>query len=65
MLRRASDIGMGRGMALDDIPVASQLPESMRGVCHSLQPDIAPVAFRNVGSIRDFTANPEALARPE
>jgi hypothetical protein len=61
VLRRASDIGMGRGMPLDDIPVASQLPGSMRGVCHSLQPDVAPVAFRNVGSIRDFAANPERL----
>ena len=61
VLRRASDIGMGRGMPLDDIPVASQLPGSMRGVCHSLQPDVAPVAFRNVGSIRDFAAAPERL----
>ena len=61
VLRRASDIGMGRGMPLDDIPVASQLPSSMRGVCHSLQPDVAPVAFRNVGSIRDFASNPNTL----
>jgi Protein of unknown function (DUF2889) len=61
VLRRASDIGMGRGMPLDDIPVASELPGSMRGVCHSLQPENAPVAFRNVGSIRDFSAHPEAL----
>ena len=65
VLRRASDIGMGRGMPLDDIPVASQLPGSMRGVCHSLQPDVAPVAFRNVGSIRDFASNPERLPRIE
>jgi hypothetical protein len=63
VLRRASDIGMGRGMALDDIPVASQLPASMRGVCHSLQPDVAPVALRNVGSIRDFSSAPERLTR--
>jgi Protein of unknown function (DUF2889) len=63
VLRRASDIGMGRGMPLDDIPDASQLPASMRGVCHSLQPEVAPVAFRNVGSIRDFAATPERLAR--
>jgi hypothetical protein len=63
VLRRASDIGMGRGMPLDDVPVAAQLPASMRGVCHSLQPDVAPVAFRNVGSIRDFAAAPERLAR--
>ena len=61
VLRRASDIGMGRGMPLDDIPVASQLPGSMRGVCHSLQPEVAPVAFRHVGSIRDFASAPERL----
>jgi hypothetical protein len=61
VLRRASDIGMGRGMPLDDIPVASQLPGSMRGVCHSLQPETAPVAFRNVGSIRDFAGTPDRL----
>ena len=61
VLRRASDIGMGRGMPLDDVPVASQLPSSMRGVCHSLQPEVAPVAFRNVGSIRDFASTPERL----
>lgn len=61
VLRRASDIGMGRGMPLDDIPVASDLPGSMRGVCHSLQPEVAPVAFRNVGSIRDFAAHPDRL----
>jgi Protein of unknown function (DUF2889) len=61
VLRRACDIGMGRGMALDDVPVASELPGTMRGVCHSLQPEIAPVAFRNVGSIRDFASDPDAL----
>jgi hypothetical protein len=61
VLRRASDIGMGRGMPLDDIPVASELPGSMRGVCHSLQPTVAPVAFRNVGSIRDFASDPDRL----
>jgi hypothetical protein len=61
VLRRACDIGMGRGMPLDDVPVAADLPGSMRGVCHSLQPEVAPVAFRNVGSIRDFAAHPEAL----
>jgi hypothetical protein len=33
----------------------------MRGVCHSLQPEVAPVAFRHVGSIRDFASAPERL----
>ncbi len=60
-LRRACDIGMGRGMALDAVPVAADLPSSMAGVCHSMQPDVAPGAFRNVGSIRDHAAHPELL----
>ncbi len=53
-LRRACDIGMGRGMDLDAIPVASQLPQIMAGVCHSMQPGVIEVALRHVGSIRDF-----------
>jgi hypothetical protein len=60
-LRRACDIGMGRGMDLDSIPVASALPPSMAGVCHTMQPGVVEVAFRHVGSIRDFSATPEAL----
>ncbi len=62
VLRRACDIGMGRGMTLDAIPVASDLLERMSGVCHSMQPDIAPQGLRNLGSIRDFSSNPERLA---
>ncbi len=64
-LRRACDIGMGRGMDLDAVPVANQLPAVMNGVCHTMQPDVIVHAFRNVGSIRDFAAHPEALARGE
>ena len=60
-LRRACDIGMGRGMDLDSIPVASQLPQLMSGVCHSMQPGIVEVALRHVGSIRDFARAPELL----
>jgi hypothetical protein len=60
-LRRASDIGMGRGMDLDAVPVASQLPPIMAGVCHSMQPGVVEVAFRHVGSLRDFAAHPEGL----
>ncbi len=62
VLRRASDIGMGRGMPLDAIPVASDLLTTMQGVCHSMQPDIATAGTRNVGSIRDFATHPEVLA---
>jgi DUF2889 family protein len=60
-LRRACDIGMGRGMDLDSIPVASELPQLMAGVCHSMQPGIVEVALRHVGSIRDFARAPERL----
>ncbi len=60
-LRRACDIGMGRGMDLDGIPVASQLPVVMTGVCHSMQPGVVEVALRHVGSIRDFAHDPDLL----
>jgi hypothetical protein len=61
-LRRGCDIGMGRGMDLDAVPVAIRLPGNMAGVCHTMQPGVAEVALRNVGSIRDFAAHPERLA---
>jgi hypothetical protein len=60
-LRRACDIGMGRGMDLDAVPVADQLPGSMAGICHTMQPEVVHVALRHVGSIRDFAATPERL----
>jgi hypothetical protein len=60
-LRRACDIGMGRAMDLDAVPVATELPPMMSGVCHTMQPGIVEVAFRHVGSIRDFAAHPERL----
>jgi hypothetical protein len=60
-LRRACDIGMGRGMDLDAIPVADQLPQSMAGICHTMQPGVANVALRHVGSIRDFAREPGLL----
>jgi hypothetical protein len=61
VLRRACDIGMGRGMPLDAIPVASQLPSGMSGVCYAQQPETAPDGVRHRGSIRDFSTNPELL----
>jgi hypothetical protein len=60
-IRRACDIGMGRAMDLDAVPVASELPAMMAGVCHTMQPGIVEVAFRHVGSIRDFSEHPERL----
>jgi hypothetical protein len=61
VLRRASDIGMGRGMDLDSVPVADQLPGTMAGICHTMQPSIVHVALRHVGSIRDFAHDPDRL----
>ena len=61
VLRRSCDIGMGRGMDLEAIPVAVDLAELMTGICYSMQPDVMPVAFRNKGSIRDFGEHPDAL----
>jgi len=61
VLRRACDIGMGRGMDLEGYRTAEELADIMTGVCYSMQPAIMPVAFRNIGSIRDFADHPEAL----
>jgi hypothetical protein len=61
VLRRACDIGMGRGMDLDAVPVADQLPAMMAGICHTMQPSVVHVALRNVGTIRDFARDPEQL----
>ncbi len=63
VLRRACDIGMGRGMDLDGIPVADQLPQTMAGICHTMQPGVVEVAFRHVGSIRDFAHDPDRLLK--
>ena len=63
VLRRACDIGMGRGMDLDAVPVADQLPSTMASICHTMQPDVVHIALRNVGSIRDFSRDPEPLLR--
>jgi hypothetical protein len=60
-LRRACDIGMGRAMDLDAIPIATELLPMQAGICHTMQPGVVEVALRNVGSIRDFAANPELL----
>jgi hypothetical protein len=63
VLRRACDIGAGRGMDLEAIAVGEELSGIMSGVCYSMQPSVMPVAFRNRGSIRDFGHHRDALLR--
>jgi hypothetical protein len=60
-LRRACDIGMGRSMDLEAIPVAADLGGIMTGVCYAMQPENMPSGFRNKGTIRDFAHHPDAL----
>ncbi len=61
VLRRACDIGMGRGMDLDAIPQAGELLGIMSGVCYTMQPTIAIGSKRNVGNIHDFSSTPWLL----
>ncbi|HEY4398022.1 MAG TPA: hypothetical protein VGO28_10150 [Acidimicrobiia bacterium] len=61
VLRRACEIGMGRGMDLEAVDSAAELGPLMGPVCYTMQPAVAPVAFRNRGSIRDFARHTDAL----
>jgi hypothetical protein len=60
VLRRACTIGMSRGLDLDRYPTLADMP-GLRPVCYSMQPERAPVAFRNRGLIRDYDDRPDAL----
>jgi hypothetical protein len=61
VLRRACDIGMGRGMDLDGIEVADELPPWQAAVCYTMQPEQVHVALRNKGTTRDFDPDPDTL----
>jgi len=61
VLRRACDIGMGRGMDLDAVDAAIEMEPLMSGICYSMQPAQIAVALRNKGTIRDFDAEPDQL----
>lgn len=61
VLRRACEIGMGRGMDLEAVDSAAELGPMMGAVCYTMQPSVMPVAFRNRGSIRDFARHPDSL----
>jgi hypothetical protein len=60
VLKRAISIGMSRGLDLDSYPTLADMP-GLRPVCWSMQPERAPVAFRNRGLIRDYDERPDAM----
>jgi len=63
VLRRASDIGMGRNMqsVLDGYTTAEALAPIMAGVCFTMQPSEMPIALRKRGDALDFAAHPDRL----
>jgi Protein of unknown function (DUF2889) len=61
VLRRACDIGMGRGMDLDAVPRALDLLDVQGAICHTMQPGVVEVSLRNRGTTRDFDADPDRL----
>ena len=61
VLRRACDIGMGRGMDLDAVPSALDILGVQGPICHTMQPGVVEVSLRHRGTIRDFDADPDAL----
>ncbi|HUF85367.1 MAG TPA: DUF2889 domain-containing protein [Acidimicrobiia bacterium] len=61
VLRRACEIGLGRGMDLDGVDRADELADLMRGVCYTMQPAVIGTSLRNKGTIRDFSSSPDAL----
>jgi hypothetical protein len=61
VLRRACEIGLGRGMDLDGVDRADELADLMRGVCYTMQPAVIGTSLRNKGTIRDFSDRPDAL----
>jgi hypothetical protein len=60
VLKRACSIGMSRGLDLDSYPTLADMP-GLSPVCWSMQPERAPVAFRNRGLIRDYDEQPDAM----
>ena len=60
VLKRASLIGLSRGLDLDQYATIADMP-GVAPVCWTQQPDRAPVAFRVKGMIRDHDPAPDAM----
>jgi hypothetical protein len=54
VLRRACDIGMGRGADVERYRRASELAIGGSGICYTFQEGTAAVAFRQLGTIVDW-----------
>ena len=61
VLRRACDIGLGRGADLESYPRAIQLAMGTSGVCYTFQPEIAAESYRQVGTIRDWDGHVDEM----
>lgn len=57
VMRRASSIGMGRGIDIDSWPNAA-VARPGDGSCHTYRPEVVEVAIRNIGSQRETDADP-------
>jgi hypothetical protein len=60
VLKRASLIGLSRGLDLDRYANLAEMP-GVAPVCFSQQPERAPVAFRVKGMIRDHDPDPDGM----
>ena len=60
VLKRASLIGLSRGLDLDRYETIAEMP-GVAPVCWTQQPERAPVAFRVKGMIRDHDPAPDSM----
>ena len=60
VLKRACSIGMSRGLDLDSYATLADMP-GLSPLCWSMQPERAPVAFRNRGLIRNYDERSDAM----
>ena len=61
VLRRAAEIGMGRGMDLDNFETAAPLLDLMAGSCYTMTSGVAEHGKRQTVSMRDYSDDPDGL----